>query len=129
MNGLMRKILQLSGRRGGRANTINSITRKFPRDKDYNKTLSLRREISLLFPNAEVAVHTNSKLKNFGIWIWFLACLIGVGGYCFAQDTNYPSYNDPEYDPVTDTWRTRADMPKHGKVDPENLSCQSIGMY
>ena len=55
-----------------------------------------------MFPNAEVAVHTNSKLKNFGIWIWFLACLIGAAGYCFAQDTNYPSYSDPE-EPVGST--------------------------
>jgi len=55
-----------------------------------------------LFPKAKVAVHTNSKLKHSGIWIWFLACLIGAAGYCFAQDTIYPSYEDPEApaDPV-----------------------------
>jgi hypothetical protein len=49
-----------------------------------------------LFPKAKVAFHTNSKPKYFGIGVWFLACLIGAAGYCFAQDTTYPSYNDPE---------------------------------
>jgi hypothetical protein len=49
-----------------------------------------------LFPKTKVAVHTNSKIKHFGIRIWFLACLIGAAGYCFAQDTIYPSHSDPE---------------------------------
>jgi hypothetical protein len=47
-----------------------------------------------LFPKAKIVVRRHSKLKHFGIWIWLLACLTGAAGYCFAQDTIYPS--DPE---------------------------------